>query len=225
MTLRGAVASTLKNCMFDDLIAFEPEPGSPGNFVPLAKAQVQDVVDAQAATADWLQELGVPSDEEIDAKLQTQAAREAFQKLHFEPNETAQKNAIVQVKTPEAVRHLTGMLTAYDWDFIEMAKELRGYTVAKIVEETKHPDAKIRLKALDMLGKVTEVGLFTERIEVKKIDASEEEIEARLQARLEKFLNPEQVIEVEASEPEPTKEVSDSSLDDEISQVAESRHA
>jgi hypothetical protein len=214
--------------MFDDLIAFEPEPGAPGSFVPLAKAPVQDVVDAQAATATWLQELGVPSDEEIDAKLQKEAAREAFQKLHFEPNETAQKNAIIKIKTPEAVRHLTGMLTAYDWDFIEMAKELRGYTVAKIVEETKHPDAKIRLKALDMLGKVTEVGLFTERIEVKKVDASEEELEARLKERLEKFLNPERVIEVQASEPEALEApeaAMDLSLDDEISKVAEQRHA
>lgn len=214
--------------MFDDLLAFEPEPGMPGDFVPLTKAHAQDVLDAQTATADWLQELGVPSDEEIDARVQKDAAREAFQKLNFEPNDTAQKNALVRVKTPEAVRHLTGMLTAYDWDFIEMAKELRGYTVAKIVEETKHPDAKVRLKALDMLGKVTEVGLFTERIEVKKVDASEEEIEARLQARLEKFLNPEKVIEVEASTALPTPEepqTLDVSLDDEISQVAESRHA
>lgn len=217
--------------MFDDLIAFEPEPGPPGNFVPLGKAQVQDVVDAQAATATWLQELGVPSDEEIDAKLQKEAAREAFQKLHFEPNETAQKNAIVKVKTPEAVRHLTGMLTAYDWDFIEMAKELRGYTVAKIVEETKHPDAKVRLKALDMLGKVTEVGLFTERIEVKKVDASEEELEARLKERLEKFLNPERLIEVQATEPQALEApdaqdvLMDMSLDDEISRVAEQRNA
>ena len=151
--------------MFDDLLAFEPEPGMPGDFVPLSKAHAQDVLDAQTATADWLQELGVPSDEEIDARVQKDAAREAFQKLNFEPNDTAQKNALVRVKTPEAVRHLTGMLTAYDWDFIDMAKELRGYTVAKIVEETKHPDAKVRLKALDMLGKVTEVGLFTERID------------------------------------------------------------
>jgi hypothetical protein len=217
--------------MFDALLAFEPEPGVPGDFVPLGKAPVQTVVDAQAATAEWLQELGVPSDEEIDTRLQTEAARDAFKQLNFEPSDAAQKNALVRVKTPEAVRHLTGMLTAYDWDFIDMAKELRGYAVAKIVDETKHPDARIRLKALDMLGKVTEVGLFTERIEVKKVDASEEELERRLKARLEKFLDPEQVFEVQAHEPEDAEDdsedplASDTSLDAEISRVAESRHA
>jgi hypothetical protein len=76
-----------------------------------------------------------------------------------------------------------------------------------------------------MLGKVTEVGLFTERIEVKKIDASEEEIEARLKERLEKFLDPERVIEIAAREPLEALETLDVSLDEEISRVAESRHA
>jgi hypothetical protein len=100
------------------------------------------------------------------------------------------------------VQHLTGMLTAYDWNFIEHAKELRGYTVAKILEETKHPDARIRLKALQMLGGVTEIALFTERIEVTKKDASEEDIEKRLRERLAKFLTPSDVTDVtEVSEP------------------------
>ncbi|NBP81144.1 hypothetical protein EBU58_10610, partial [bacterium] len=48
------------------------------------------------------------------------------------------------------------------------------------------------LKALQMLGNVTEVALFTERVEVTKKDASEEEIERRLRERLSKFILPEE---------------------------------
>jgi hypothetical protein len=70
------------------------------------------------------------------------------------------------------------MLTAYDWAFVEQAKELRGYAVAQILEEVKHPDARIRLKALQMLGTVTEVALFTERVEVKKETMSDKPIAA-----------------------------------------------
>ena len=106
------------------------------------------------------------------------------------------------------------MLTAYDWEFIGQAKELRGYAVAKILEETKHPDAKIRLKALQMLGNVTEIALFTERVEVTKKDASEEEIEKRLRERLSKFITPEEGAQI--------KEVT---VDDEVTQVAEKRNA
>ena len=127
------------------------------------------------------------------------------------------------------------MLTAYDWEFVNQAKELRGYTVSKILEETKHPDARIRLKALQMLGNVTEVALFTERVEVIKKDASEEEIEKRLRDRLAKFLTPidgATVTDVTpVSEPAPFaipeagNEGEGMTLDAEIGIVAERRNA
>jgi hypothetical protein len=96
------------------------------------------------------------------------------------------------------------MLSAYDWEFIGMAKELRGYTVAKIVEETKSPNANIRLKALGLLGKVTEVGLFTDKIEVKKQEMSDDELDQRIKDKLNKFMdvvdvltNKEDILDVE----------------------------
>lgn len=79
------------------------------------------------------------------------------------------------------------MLTAYDWEFVERAKELRGYTVAKILEDTNHPTASVRLKALALLGKVTEVGLFTEKIEIKKAELSDSELDARIKEKLGKM--------------------------------------
>jgi hypothetical protein len=86
------------------------------------------------------------------------------------------------------VQHLVGMLSAYDWEFMEQAKELRGYAVSQILEETKHPDAKIRLKALDMLGKVTEVALFTERVEVRKTQLSDSDLDAKIKEKLNRFM-------------------------------------
>ena len=74
------------------------------------------------------------------------------------------------------------MLTAYDWAFVEQAKELRGYCIAQLLEETKHPEAKIRLRAVELLGKVTEVALFTERVEVKKTTMSDHELEQEIKA-------------------------------------------
>jgi hypothetical protein len=86
------------------------------------------------------------------------------------------------------------MLSAYDWEFVEQAKNLRGMAVAKILEETNHPDARIRLKALDMLGRITEVALFTERIEVKKTDMADHEIDAKIKEKLNRFMG---VVDVE----------------------------
>jgi hypothetical protein len=70
--------------------------------------------------------------------------------------------------------------------------------VAKIVKETDHPDARIRLKALDMLGKVTEVALFTERVEVKKTDLSDEELEKRIKEKLGRYMGKADIVDVDA---------------------------
>ena len=184
--------------MFEDLVQFEPDITKSG-FTELDDASAQQVLDAQVKTSDWLAELGATLDDEIDEAHETQSARKTFQKLITTTDEDASKEALVSIKTPEAVRHLTGMLTAYDWEFIEQAKQLRGYTVAKIVEETKNSNANIRLKALTLLGKVTEVGLFTEKIEIKKDELSDAELELRIKEKLNRFMGVVDVVDIEQS--------------------------
>lgn len=184
--------------MFDDLLSLTEEPSTGEGFIPLEKASAEAVVNAQVATADLFAELGVPSDEEIDARLQQQEARTAFQTIVVDPDATDDKKklALTRIKAPEAVQHLVGMLTEYDWEFIEQAKGIRGMIVAKLLEETKHPDARIRLKALQMLGNVTEIGVFTSRVEVVQKSISEEELEQSLKEKLQAFLNKTVVAEV-----------------------------
>ena len=175
--------------MLDHLVHFNPDVTSRDAFIPLDDASADEVLSAQYNTAELLTSLGVSTDEEVEKREQTAAARIAFGAMTATADTSEQKAALVQLKTPEAVRHLTGMLSAYDWEFVEMAKELRGYTVAKLVEETKSPNANIRLKALGLLGKVTEVGLFTEKVEVKKVDLTEDEVDRKLKEKLAKFMD------------------------------------
>lgn len=174
--------------MFEHLIDFEPQvQNSADGFVPVEKTHPTEHVDAQTNTLDWLKELGAADEFEIATEAQTQAARTAFTNLVTAqpPNQT--HKALEQIKTPAAVQHLVGMLTAYDWQFINQAQEIRGYAMAQLLEETKNPSASIRLKALALLGKVTEVGLFTEKIEVKKSEMTDAELEARIKEKLGKM--------------------------------------
>ena len=87
-------------------------------------------------------------------------------------------------------------------------KELRGYAVAKILEECEHPTASIRLKALALLGKVTEVGLFTDKVEVKKVDLTEDEVDRKLKEKLAKFMDvtDAEIIDVEDKKSELTSD-------------------
>ena len=185
--------------MLEHLLDFNPPPATPQSVVPLTQATPDDIVAAQLNTADWLEKMGAPTTDQAQAAAATAAAQQAFSALTTQTPEE-QRKALMQLKTPPAVRHLTGMLTAYDWEFVEQAKELRGYAVSQILEETKHPDAKIRLKALDMLGRVTEVALFTERVEVKNNTLSDAEIEAKIKDKINRFMQVTDVIDVAESQ-------------------------
>lgn len=183
--------------MLDHLVLVEPEVTIRGDFVELDDASASELLSAQSATSDWMEELGIKPDSEVDTQSQTAAAREAFKGLATVSSDEENRIRLLTLKTPVAVRHLTGMLAAYDWEFVAMAKELRGYTVAKLVEETASPNANIRLKALGLLGKVTEVGLFTDKIEIKKTDLTDAEIDQKLKEKLNKFMG---VIDVDVTD-------------------------
>jgi len=173
-------------------------------FLPLKKASADQMLEAQINTSDWLTQLGAKTEDEILTNIQQEKVNEAFKDTLTDPDKA--KNKMTQIKTPAAVQRLVGMLTAYDWQFVEQAQQLRGMAVAKIVEETDHPDARIRLKALELLGRVTEVGLFTDRIEVKKTDLSDVELDERIKQKLEAM---QKTIEVDATEVELTDDEQD----------------
>jgi len=175
--------------MLDHLIDFDPEVSDDlQDFTPLDKAGITATVDAKINTSNWLKKHGSVDSEHIATALDTKAARISFANIVSAAPEEITHTALAEVKTPAAVQHLVGMLTAYDWEFVQQAKELRGYAVAKILEEVENPSANIRLKALALLGKVTEVGLFTEKIEVQKTEMSNTELDQRIKDKLNKFM-------------------------------------
>jgi hypothetical protein len=176
--------------MLEHLLDFQPEVTSSTEAPPpVEKTTPMQALDGKINTSDWLKSMGAPDKEAVVSELEKTQARETFTALTTNAP-TADAHAMVsKLETPQAVRHLTSMLTAYDWEFIQQAKELRGYAVAKILEECEHPTASIRLKALALLGKVTEVGLFTEKIEVKKTDMTEDEVDRKLKEKLAKFMD------------------------------------
>jgi hypothetical protein len=177
--------------MLEHLVNFEPPVTEvTGKAVTtLDKATPEETLNAQVKTTEWLENLGVQNDAKVLKEAEANASRKVFASLASAAPVAEIKHQLTQIKTPEAVRHLVTMLSAYDWEFVEQAKQLRGMAVAKILEETNHPDARVRLKALDMLGRVTEVALFTERIEIKKTDLTDEEIDRKLKDKLAKFMN------------------------------------
>lgn len=202
--------------MLEHLVDFEPPilENKAKVATPLEKVSPQETLNAQVNTTAWLEKLGVDDDDKALKEANAKAAQKVFTALSTNTPVAETKHQLTQIKTPEAVRHLVAMLSAYDWEFVEQAKNLRGMAVAKILEETNHPDARVRLKALDMLGRITEVALFTERVEVKKADMSDSEIDKKIKEKLNKFMGVVDVEDVTEIAPDKT----DISPEDELQQ-------
>jgi hypothetical protein len=178
--------------VFEHLVAFEPEVRSKkdmdAEFTPAGEATTEQLLHAQYATADWLAEIGAPDDEDITEEQQRNAARDAFAVLTTAQPEQKQQEGLLRLKSPAAIQKLNAMLTAYDWEWIERSKEMRSYAVGKILEETNHIDARVRLRALELLGKVTEIGLFTERVEITKKTMGDKELDDKVREKLESYM-------------------------------------
>ena len=162
-------------------------------FIDLADASVDEVLNAQAQTAGVV---SLDANSDLLTEIQRANAREAFTAVTDASLSTKdKKDAVLALRVPQAVRHLAGMLSEYDWEFVEQAKQIRGYVVAKLMEETTHPDARIRLRALELTGKLTEIASFSERVEIVHSNTSVTDLEDRIRAKLKSLLPPVQEIE------------------------------
>jgi hypothetical protein len=191
--------------MFEDLVsgaieagAFIPEIlSSPKTgFTASQKVSASDELDAKFRTAQWIKELGGSTEEEALEEIRQREMIEIHHEVGDafaaftspEATEQSKKNAVATLKTPAVVRELVGMLTAYNWAFVEQAQEIRSYLVSELLSEVKdNKDAKIRLKSIELLGKVTEIGLFTENIKVEKKNMSDIELDEELKQRLAQY--------------------------------------
>lgn len=93
--------------------------------------------------------------------------------------------------------HLEAILSEYDKDLLNSASRLRSYVTNKLLIETVDPDAKVRLKALELLGKTAGVGLFSDRLEVNVTHRTIDQIDNELETLLEKYMGPVEIVEAQ----------------------------
>lgn len=103
----------------------------------------------------------------------------------------ATKPTDVLLSSPGAVVHLKAILSEYDKAVVESAAQIRTFVTNKLLLETESPDPRIRIKALELLGKISDVGLFTEKTEITMRHRPTEELEQLLRERLTKVITAE----------------------------------
>ena len=95
---------------------------------------------------------------------------------------------------------------------MDVHRRLRNYVTNKLITESVDPDPRQRMKALENLGRIGGVGLFSDKIEVNVTHRTIDDIEKELARTLDMYMG-----EVEEVKPkEIPKSIGDINIDEEL---------
>ena len=80
------------------------------------------------------------------------------------------------------------MLQEYNSQIVADAAELRQVTINKLLDLTMCGDPRIEIKATELLGKVSDVGLFTEKTEITVTYNSVSDIDNAIKDKIRKMM-------------------------------------
>lgn len=142
-------------------------------------ATFMDEVAITSMTAELLEQLGAPL--EID-----QENLEREKRLIKEAIEDKKASAL---RTPVAATAARAFLQEYGRSLAADASQVRTAITNKLIEIANCGDTKYELKALELLGKHSDIGLFTERSEININYNSPEALESAIKERVKRLLN------------------------------------
>ena len=171
------------------VIYLEPEIGVPmGDGVASMDLTVR--AKTAANTIAHLADHGVnvepnKEDEDVAARLAMAYAEN--------PEKTSKKVTTARASklTPPSLLLVNNILQEFGHSVAESAAQIRHLVTNKLIEETENPDPRIRIRALEMLGKISDVGLFTEKTEITITHQTTDDLKANLRNKLTKLVNPD----------------------------------
>ena len=165
-------------------------------------------------------ELGIefsPNLPPVDLKTRTEYAAKSAKELekhglHLEPTkedkDVAAKLTVAYADDPEATSKkvttkkaaaltpaslvlTNNILKEFGQSVVESATHIRHLVTNKLLLETENPDPKVRIRALELLGKMSDVSLFAEKSEVTVTHQSTDDLREKLRAKLNKLVKVE----------------------------------
>jgi hypothetical protein len=117
-----------------------------------------------------------------------------------ENEEKANKKLVKQDQKPAVYKSVKSILDEYSLRVVDNAMQIRLLVTNKLILDSDSPDDRTRLRALEMLGKITDVGLFTEKSEVTINHRSTEDLVNSIRNKIHKLMHPDNVTDVKAVE-------------------------
>lgn len=113
-------------------------------------------------------------------------------------------HANTEVNNSATALMLKAMLDEYDVEVVRNATQVRNYVKMRLMVLTDSSKEVVQLKALEMLGKMSDVGAFAERVEINVTHQTTEELQQTLANKLSAYMN--DIIDVESKAIEVTDE-------------------
>jgi hypothetical protein len=117
-----------------------------------------------------------------------------------ENEEKANKQLTKKDQKPATYRQVKSILDEYSHRVVDNAMQIRLLVTNKLIIDSDSPDDRTRLRALEMLGKITDVGLFTEKSEVTINHRSTEDLVLSIRSKIHRLMHPQDVTDVKAVE-------------------------
>ena len=174
-------------------IHVEPERGVPTRKAP-DMSDLAVKASAAAKTVEYLHANGLEveatnEDKDIAAALAVSYAENATR-----ASKAATPKRVAQL-TPATLLLTDRILKDFGHSVVKSATQVRHLVTNKLIEETENPDPRIRIRALELLGKISDVGLFAEKSEVTVTHQTSDDLKDKLRDKLAKLVNPVDDIE------------------------------
>ena len=187
---------------------------TPDNSVPLPDTQADDkfqnarqAIEVSSTTAVLMEELGMGL--ELTEKDQKQA------KELFEQMANNQVRTLPDIASPEVAMRLGSYLQAYDQQVVADSVQMRNVVTNKLLDIAFCGDPRYELKALELIGKIEDVGLFSEKSEVTVRHTTTESLETAIREKVRKLIH------ANTTDVEPISDI----LDEELNLKVSDKHA
>ena len=113
------------------------------------------------------------------------------------PDNTSKKatNNKMAALTPASLVLTNNILKEFGQSVVQSAVHVRHLVTNKLLLETENPDPKVRIRALELLGKISDVGLFAEKSEVTITHQSTDDLRNKLKQKLENLVKVEEDVQ------------------------------
>lgn len=164
----------------------DPIPVEADFDIPFTDAPARSGVLKQAesilGTAEFLEKKNVDVDYGVPDKQRV--VQEMINSM-----QTNGESRYIQVSgmSPSTALLVREILGNYNYDLLRHADQIRNMVITKLIEQADNP--RNQMQALHLLGKIPEVGLFSEKVVVAEMPKNSSEVQEKLREKLKQYIN------------------------------------